>query len=279
MTNLDERTIAGFNSIWKHHRGDPRVEGADDETDSRAAFDNFFLIFPIDALAATEGFDLGCGGGRIAQFVAPRVGRLHCIDAAPGAIAAARDALRTFANVEFHQAPVSAIPLADESQDFGYSLGVLHHLPDPEAGLRSCVAKLKPGAPFLLYVYYRFDDRPAWFRLLWRASDVARRGVSKLPFAFRRGFSDVVAALAYWPLSRTARLLERSGRNVDYLPLSFYRRSSWATLRADSLDRFATPLEHRFTRNEVAAMMTRAGLTDIRFREGPPYWVAVGWKA
>src|SRR5947209_18929978 len=257
MTNFDKRTIASFHSIWKRHRGEPPVESGDDKSDSRAAFDNFFSIFPIIRLAGAEGFDLGCGGGRIARFVAPLAGRLHCIDAAPGAIAAAREALRPFANVEFHQAPVSAIPLADGSQDFGYSLGVLPHLPDPEAGLRSCVAKLKGGAPFLLYLYYRFDDRPAWFRLLWRASDIARRGVSKMPFPVRRGFSDVVAALAYWPLSRTARLIEKAGRDVGHLPLSFYRRSSWATLRADSLDRFGTPIEHRFTKAEIAAVMVR----------------------
>ena len=27
-----------------------------------------------------EGFDMGCGTGRWAKFVAPKVGKLHCID-------------------------------------------------------------------------------------------------------------------------------------------------------------------------------------------------------
>jgi hypothetical protein len=50
--------------------------------------------------------------------------------------------------------------------DFGYSLGVLHHLPDPRAGLAACVTKLKPGAPMLVYIYYAFDNRPAAPRVM-----------------------------------------------------------------------------------------------------------------
>ena len=48
--------------------------------------------------------------------------------------------------------------------DFGYSLGVLHHLEDTQAGMAACVRKLKPGAPFLVYIYYALENRPIWFR-------------------------------------------------------------------------------------------------------------------
>jgi SAM-dependent methyltransferase len=183
-----------------------------------------------------------------------------------------------FGNVAYHQATVDAIPLTDGSQDFGYSLGVLHHVPDTEAGLRSCTAKLKPGAPFLLYLYYAFDNRPGWFRGLWMLSEVARGTISRLPFQARRRVSDLIALGAYWPLSRMAGLLERLGRDVGNFPLSFYRRSSLKTLRADSLDRFGTPLEQRFSRVEIDAMMRRAGLERITFLEHAPFWTAVGYK-
>ena len=42
--------------------------------------------------------------------------------------------------------------LKDNSQDFGYCLGVLHHIPDTYLGLEKCVLKLKKGAPFY-YIY------------------------------------------------------------------------------------------------------------------------------
>ena len=50
--------------------------------------------------------------------------------------------------------------------DFGYALGVLHHVPNTQEGLNSCIKLLKPGAPFLVYLYYSFDNRPNWYRNL-----------------------------------------------------------------------------------------------------------------
>jgi SAM-dependent methyltransferase len=275
VSNQDPQTRRGFDENWASHgaRGGPPGADAD------AVFAAFFSIFPLGALREAEGFDLGCGFGRIARRVAPLVGRLHCIEPSPAGLAAARAAMAAMGNVEFHAATVDAIPLADGSQDFGYSLGVLHHVPDTEAGLQSCTAKLKRGAPFLLYLYYAFDNRPAWFRSLWKASELARGAISRMPFPARKRLSDVIALAAYWPLSRAARLLERRGRDVGNFPLSFYRNSSFTTLRADALDRFGTRLEQRFTRAEMKAMMRRAGLERIRFLEQAPYWTAVGYKS
>ena len=81
------------------------------------------------------GFDAGCGSGRWAALVAPRVGHLHCVDASSDALSVARRKLAGLSNVSFHDAPVDAMPLPDSSMDFGYSLGVLHHIPDTPAGL------------------------------------------------------------------------------------------------------------------------------------------------
>lgn len=276
MRNLDEKTAQGFDSIWKRAGGRDDMSG--DDPEGHEAFTTFFSVLPLDNLRGAEGFDLGSGSGRIARHVAPHVGLLHCIDPSPAGLAASQKLMKHRRNVSFHRASVDSIPLEDGSQDFGYSVGVLHHIPDPEAGLRCCVAKLKSGAPFLLYLYYRFDNRPAWFRSVWRVSDIARRGISRLPFPLRSAASTLLAATAYWPLSRSARLGERLGLSVEHFPLSYYRRHNWATLRSDALDRFGTAVEHRFTRAEMEALMVRSGLRDIRFAHGPPFWIAVGYK-
>jgi SAM-dependent methyltransferase len=274
--NLDEHTAEGFDLIWKRYA---QPESRAVEAGPSDAFDTYFSIFPIERLAGAEGFDLGCGNGRIAVSVAPRAGFLHCIDPSAAGLAAAKQAMRHRDNVGFHQASVDSIPLADGTQDFGYSIGVLHHVPDPAAGLQCCVDKLKRGAPFLLYLYYSFDNRPGWFRLVWRGSDVARRMIYRLPFPLRVAASTGLAATVYWPLSRSARLLRKLGLKTDDLPLSGYADSSWAVLRADALDRFGTAIEHRFSRAEIERMMLDAGLRDVRFADGPPFWIALGTKA
>jgi ubiquinone/menaquinone biosynthesis C-methylase UbiE len=158
--NVDVKTVEGFGEEWSRfdQTGMP-------ESELNAEFARYFAIFPFESLpAGAEGFDLGCGSGRWAKVMSQRVGRLHCIDASAEALAVAKKNLAQAPNVEFHNASVAEIPLPDDSMDFGYSLGVLHHIPDTAEGLRACVRKIKPGAPFLVYLYYAFDNRPAWFR-------------------------------------------------------------------------------------------------------------------
>ena len=146
--NLDDHTADGFDRIWQLYASDE----SDGDDPSDEAFDTYFSIFPVEMLAGAEGFELGSGNGRIAQSVARRAGFLHCVEPSAAGLAATTHAMRDRTNVAFHQASAGGIPLPDASQDFGYSIGVLHHIPDPGAGLRNCVDKLKPGAPFLLAV-------------------------------------------------------------------------------------------------------------------------------
>lgn len=273
-SNIDRSTVKGFGQEWSAYD-----QSELSPRELQELFDGYFAIFPFDRLPRdAEGFDLGCGSGRWAALVAPKVGMLHCIDPATAALEVAKERLSTAANVQFYEASADAIPLPDESQDFGYSLGVLHHIPDTERALCDCVRKLKPGAPFLLYLYYALDGRPAWFRALWRTSDLARRGVARLPFALRKGVTTVAAAAIYWPLARLAQSAENAGRDVANWPLSAYRGLSFYTMRTDALDRFGTRLEQRFTRGQVERMMAAAGLTDIRFSNREPYWTAVGTR-
>lgn len=272
--NLDPKTVASFGDEWSRFD-----QSSMSIIEAEKAFNEYFAVFPWESLpAGAEGFDMGCGSGRWARWVAPRVGRLHCVDPSQ-AIEVARSHLASFDNVVFHQSSVDDAPIKLNSQDFGYSLGVLHHVPDTAAAINSCVALLKPGAPLLLYLYYAFDNRPGWFRALWRISDVGRRVVYRLPAGAKHWVTDAIAAMVYWPLARLSRLLESLGVRVHSIPLSYYRKHTFYTMRTDARDRFGTPLEQRFTRAQIEAMMREAGLFDIRFSNGAPYWCAVGVKA
>jgi len=272
--NIDADTVQSFGSEWS------RFDQSDLSAQELASlFDTYFHVFPWSALPpSAEGFDMGCGSGRWARMVAPRVGRLNCIDPAQEALDVAARNLAGLPDVRLLHASTDTVPLEPGSQDFGYSLGVLHHIPDTGAALAACVRLLKPGAPFLLYLYYRFDNRPLWFRALWRVSDLLRGGISRLPERAKAVVTDVLAAVLYWPLARLARAVEKLGGDPAPLPLSFYRSKSFYTMRTDSRDRFGTPLEQRFTKAEILAMMNAAGLTRVRFSEREPYWVAVGLK-
>lgn len=275
MNNLDAATVRDFGREWDSFDQHRLSDAEADEL-----FHRYFDTFPWAELPRhAVGADVGCGTGRWAARVAPRVGRLHCVDASSQALRSAERLLEHLRNCSLHLASVDALPVPAGSLDFCYSLGVLHHVPDLEAGLSSCVATLKPGAPLLLYLYYALDGRPWWFRRLWHLTDVARRAISRLPHGIKLPLTTVVAAAVYWPLARAARAAGSRGRTIDAWPLSFYAERSFYVMRTDALDRFGTRLEQRVTRVQMQAMMERAGLTDIRFGEGPPYWRATGRKA
>jgi ubiquinone/menaquinone biosynthesis C-methylase UbiE len=274
--NIDRKVVDGFGQEW-----DAYDQTSLSPVEYQELFERYFRIFPFDDLPpAAEGFDLGCGSGRWAAGIInePQVGTLHCIDPASPALAVAKRRLGDHAKARFHLAAADTIPLQDASQDFGYSLGVLHHVPDTQAALAACVQKLKCGAPFLVYLYYSMDNKPGWFRSLWAVSDFVRSGVCRLPFPIRRGVTTAVAAMIYWPLARMAGLAERIGVPVANMPLSAYRQASFYTMRTDSLDRFGTRLEQRFSRHQISQMMENAGLVDLRFSETEPFWVACGRK-
>jgi SAM-dependent methyltransferase len=270
----DQRTVGGFGHEWSRFdqtsRSREELEGT---------FSQYFAIFPWDVLPRDAiGLDLGAGSGRWAAFVSERVGVLYCVDASEAALRVAARNLVGRLNCRFVLASAGELPFAEERFDFGYSLGVLHHVPDTLAALRDCVTKLKPGAPLLLYLYYALDNRPAWYRGLWRVTDLSRRVVSSLPPRPRYWISQVVAALMYYPLARLALGLENLGVPVGSMPLSAYRRKSFYAMRTDALDRLGTSFERRFTAEQIEAMMRRVGLERVLLKEGPPYWCAIGYR-
>ena len=274
MQNLDKSTVKSFSNEWQRFQQDKLSEA---ELSKLA--NNYFDLFPLDNLQKNyEAFDMGCGTGRWAQFICPKIKKLNCIDPST-AIDIAKKRLKKFKNVEFFQAPIDKVNIKENSQDFGYSLGVLHHIPDTKKALSDCVKILKPGAPFLIYIYYAFDNKPLWFKLIWRLSDLLRKLIIFLPPNLKNIATDFLALFIYFPLAKSALFLEKINKNIiKNFPLSYYRKSSFYTMRTDARDRFGTPLEKRFTKDQIKKMMSESGLTNIKFSDKEPFWCSLGYK-
>jgi len=270
--NVDERVVEAFGDEWA------RFTNADlDAAELEAMFEDYVSIFPWSELPdGAVGFDAGCGSGRWAALFAPRVGHLHCIDASARALEVARAGLGEHGNVSFRHEDLSSIGLPEESCDFGYSLGVLHHIPNTADALRACVRRLRPGAPFLVYLYYDLEGAGWVRRSLLLLVTGTRTVVARLPRVLRNLVADALAIGIYWPLARLARVVEGLGRAPARLPLFQYRNRSFQVMRNDALDRFGTRLEKRYSRQEVLELLEDAGLVDVEFSDGPPWWVAVG---
>ena len=181
-------------------------------------------------------------------------------------------------NVRLSKASTDNLPFADETFDFGMSIGVLHHIPNTQKALNDSVKKIKLGGYFYIYLYYALDNRGSLFRLLFQLSSILRKIISSLPSFLKKIVCDIIAIIVYLPFVWIGKLMNFVGlkRVADRLPLKFYQDKSFFIIRNDALDRFGTSLEQRFTREQVLRMMQTAGLQEIEVSDGEPYWHAVG---
>ena len=272
--NFDHNVIDDFGNEWESYD-----QSSVDSKELEKQFSDYFKIFSWqENITNGIGVDFGCGTGRWAKFVAEKVSFLICIDASSKATNVAKRNLIDKKNCYVIQCMIDKLPILDNSLDFAYSLGVLHHLPDTGCAMKSCADKLKSGAPFLIYLYYAFDNRPFWYFLIWKCTDIIRKIVSKLPFFLKYFLTNIIASVIYFPLARASFYLEKIGIGVSNIPLSEYRKKSFYTMRTDSLDRFGTRLEQRFTKRHIERMMENAGLENICFSDIAPYWCVVGYK-
>lgn len=272
-SNIDLETVNSFGEEWNKF-------DQFSEDDLRTAGDQYFDIVDEDLLnVETTALDLGCGSGRWTRYIADKVGFVEAVDPSE-AIYSAAITNKDLQNVRFTRAGVDTIPFEDNSFDFVMSLGVLHHIPDTEAALKSLIKKLKPEGYALIYLYYALDNRGFFYKLLFHFSTLFRRIISSFPKVLKQLACDFIAVFVYLPfvgLTKLAKVLFR-GKLYMKVPLAYYRDKSWNIIRNDALDRFGTPLEQRFSKAEISAMMVNAGMEEIRFSENEPYWHVIGRK-
>lgn len=274
--NKDSKVIEDFGEEWANFTYEnKKINLAEVEKN----FFQYFSIFPWSKISEkAEGFDMGCGSGRWAQFVAPKVHKLNCIEPSK-AMDVAKVNLQKFDNVSFYNETTDSCSLNEQTQDFGYCLGVLHHIPDTQKALNDCSRLLKKGAPFLLYLYYDLENKPQWYKFAWRISDLLRNIICISPKFIKKITCFLIAALVYLPLSRVALLMDLIGLDVKNFLLSDYRRKPFYQLRNDALDRFGTRLEQRFSRQQIENMLKISGFQDVTFSEEMPFWTCISYKS
>ena len=272
-SNIDEKTVLGLGQEWgKFSYTNTSIE------EIKSIADEYFSILDLSTLTKNSVvLDVGCGTGRWAQLIAPLVKTLYVIDPSSAALDVARQNLRQFTNVVFINSSINSFEPGIKF-DLIYSLGVLHHVPDTEESIQKISELTKRKGNFLVYLYYRFDNRGKLYRTIWKLSDMIRVVVSTLPFKLRAMIAEIFALTVYLPLANCAKLFSWLGLRVDNFPLNYYKDKSYYVMRTDSLDRFGTKLEKRFTKLEITNMLSKSGFKDVIFSERAPHWVALGTK-
>jgi len=211
--------------------------------------------------------DVGCGAGRNSfwPMTYGAAGGL-AIDVDERSLAAARKNLNQFPAVEIQYASAYDIPASDQF-DIVYSIGVIHHLDDPQRALRNMVKAAKPGGKVLIWVY-GYENMEFYVKVL---NPIRNALFSKMPLGLLHG-------LAHLPTTALWLLLRLGFTPIEYLKL--LRTFPYKHLHHIIFDQMLPKIANYWTRNEVKTLMEDSALRDVRLDwVNEMSWSAIGTKA
>jgi SAM-dependent methyltransferase len=116
----------------------------------------FGKLFPYESYRNMKVLEVGCGMGCMAMNWALKGAQVTAVDLNPVAIAQTRRRFELRGlSADISQADATRLPYADQSFDYVYSWGVLHHSPDLAKSLLEIIRVLKLGGQFGIMLYYR----------------------------------------------------------------------------------------------------------------------------
>lgn len=191
-------TAENFGFSWQHFT----------QADERYAEQFLGWITPVkpEFFAGKIVLEGGCGKGRHTQLAAVWGAREVIAVDLSAAVEVAFAATRGLENAHVIQADLYHLPLC-RVFDYAFSVGVLHHLPDPRAGFVSLASKVKTGGHVSAWVYGAENNvwitrfvNPLREKVTARINPRALLHLSKLPTAALYAATKLV----YGPLNRSA---------------------------------------------------------------------------
>ena len=270
--NLDQKVIDGFGHEWSSF-GYTESQSSEALDLQFAAYSSPLELSKFDSSKSVVA-DFGAGSGRWSSRLLNNFLKVYALEPSDGANSVLLKKFKNESRVIVLKETVGANSIPEDSLDLGMSLGVLHHIPNTALAIRDIARKIKPGGYFLCYLYYKLEDKPLYYRAIFKTVDFGRKIISRLPQPVKRFVSSIIAALIYWPLARLSKALEKMGVNISNVPLHHYANKPFVMLANDALDRFGTSLEQRFNKAEIIAMLELAefDLSTLVFSEKEPFW-------
>lgn len=247
----EHRTVISYSYQWRKFR------------DMFSEWERVFqdAIRPVEPsfFLGKLGLDAGCGFGRSLYYAASYGAEMIGVDLSE-AVEAASENTRHLPGVHVIQADLYCLPLKEGTLDFAYSIGVLHHLPDPKHGFFALTKLLKPEAPIFIWVYARGRGRQIPFLTMMRVVS------TRLPLRLLDPLCFLAAAVQWCVWVVPYRFLSRfrcTQALVQRLPFTLYANYPFRVLHTDWVDGLSVPLVHYHRREEVIDWLREAGLERI----------------
>lgn len=220
--------------------------------------DGFAPLLPHDFIGKSV-LELGCGNASLLFHVA-QLGPKEILGVDLGdSVLSAKKNMALLAEQNWKIIQDDLITFDSQGYDIVYSIGVLHHLMEPEKGFQSVVRNTKPGGHFHCWVYAHEGN--AIIRCL---VEPLRRFCSRLPWQLTKYGVATPLAIPFFIYAKFIALLPENMTRT--LPLQSYCRwiakREFSFFRHVAFDQLVTPQTMYIYRDEVAAWLE--GMPNIK---------------
>lgn len=221
--------------------------------------------------------DLGCGLAGFTEYAAGYGPRQIIGMDISHALESAIPLLKKHPNLNLIQADILNPPFKKGGLDLIYSIGVLHHLEDPEAGFQAAVPLLKAGGQFFLWVYGRENNG-----LVVHIIDPLRQLLCQLPVAFVRIAIALPLSVLLWPWLHTL-YHPKLQKLFDWLPYAAYfrwlRQYGFFYVWGMITDQLIPPRTFYLSKTQLQGWFQRSGITlDAITSRNRISWRVLGHK-
>ena len=245
-----EPYVESFGRQWN------RYDVARDEEDE-ATFAVKTGVDPHD-LNGKLVLDAGCGGGRYARLLGRHGARVVGVDLS-AAVEKAATLCADLPGVAIVQADLLDLPLAERRFDLVFSIGVLHHSPDPRRAFAQVAARVKPGGRLSVWLYRKNTPPQEWINSGLRVL------TSRLPARVLEPLCVGLGVLGGVPV------LNRTANKV----VNFSNHPDWTLRVCDSFDWYAPRYQSHHTVEELSRWFAEEGFENRTIlppaRSGPLY--------
>ncbi|MBI3309279.1 MAG: methyltransferase domain-containing protein [Candidatus Melainabacteria bacterium] len=252
-----------FADEWLYFTSEIDHELAKDELDSY-----FQNLITYEDLRDKMVLDAGCGGGRFCHAVAQesKAKEIFAVDLSNATLSAFKNT-KHFDNVNIIQGDIMNLPFKNKPFDFIYSVGVIHHLPDPKAGFTSLTKHLKKDGKILAWVYGKEGNA----LYIYLADPIRKLITSKLPFSINLILSFLITCVLWaiiWIIYIPKNKFKISNKILPFNEyFIFFKKRGFREFWRTVIDKMIPTISYYISKDEFTDWFTSNNLNhNILFR-------------
>jgi SAM-dependent methyltransferase len=262
--NRPNQTIKDFGEQWLRYSDNEGFYG------SLELFSD--ILFPFlkpEEIKGSRVAEIGSGTGRIVNMLL-EAGARHVIALEPS------DASEVLCKNVREPERVTCLKMTGDrlpaygNLDFVFSIGVLHHIPDPAPVVKAAFKALRPGGNFLAWLYGR-EGNELYLSFV--------KPLRRLTMHFPHFLLVSLVEVMYWPLVLYIKLCQ-----IFPLPLQGYVRSVFQKMSREKrrliiYDQLNPSFSKYFTKFEAEKLLVEGGFNNVRIHHRHGYsWTVIGTK-